>query len=349
MALLSRRYAFASFFFFAALSFFGLGSRDFSRAAGAFPRRRAAAARARTAQPQRRPDRRKPVAARRAPRPAPALPAVPSPPPASPPPGAPPPPADASVELDAALGSYAEDPAFEDVPRLELGFGDDDDRSVRAFPSRGHGPRPVACALRAPQSGDEQTRAAGNPGRHVHVLDWHSKTDARTILGVHGARGFDTVIASDVLYDPKDLGPFFAARSRSCARAPRRRAAAAGRRGPRPAARRRARRRRARRRRRRARRRRRPPRARRLGARRPRLVLVYEDRLLGFEDLLLERARDAGLVAESVDFLGTFFDPDLDIVDGDAGTPAFFSENCVAPGSGSWTSLRLFVFTPLRH
>ncbi|EGB02514.1 hypothetical protein AURANDRAFT_68807, partial [Aureococcus anophagefferens] len=166
-------------------------------------------------------------------------------------------------------------------------------------------------------------------------------TDARTILGVHGARGFDTVIASDVLYDPKDLGPFFACAVSLMRRgAPRRR----GRRGssraaargasPRPAS----------------------PRAAaaapraasptsvaELGAaaRPPRLVLVYEDRLLGFEDLLLERARDAGLVAESVDFLGTFFDPDLDIVDGDAGTPAFFSENCVAPGSGSWTSLRL--------
>ncbi|KAH8060497.1 hypothetical protein JL722_4600 [Aureococcus anophagefferens] len=174
---------------------------------------------------------------------------------------------------------------------------------------------PVVCALARHNLAMNNGAAAGNPGRHVHVLDWHSKTDARTILGVHGARGFDTVIASDVLYDPKDLGPFFA--SRGLAHAPRRAAAP------------------------------RPPR---LGARRPpRLVLVYEDRLLGFEDLLLERARDAGLVAESVDFLGTFFDPDLDIVDGDAGTPAFFSENCVAPGSGSWTSLRLFVFTPLRH
>jgi len=208
---------------------------------------------------------------------------------------------------------------------------------------------PVVCALARHNLAMNNGAAAGNPGRHVHVLDWHSKTDARTILGVHGARGFDTVIASDVLYDPKDLGPFFACAVSLMRRgAPRRR----GRRGssraaargasPRPAS----------------------PRAAaaapraasptsvaELGAaaRPPRLVLVYEDRLLGFEDLLLERARDAGLVAESVDFLGTFFDPDLDIVDGDAGTPAFFSENCVAPGSGSWTSLRLFVFTPLRH
>ncbi|KAH8052649.1 hypothetical protein JL720_14888 [Aureococcus anophagefferens] len=386
-----------------------------------------AAARARTAQPQRRPDRRKPAAARRAPRPAPArCRAAPRPPPPPPPPPRPP------AELDAALGSYAEDPAFEDVPRLELGFGDDDDRSVCAFPSatrifnstsispvdshagtfctrdslqdgdgaaptlsrksmgtrvwagsflliqymlhlrrpprreatflfeeRGESPRlelghaplageavvelgsgtaicglvahvlcgaskvvatdrdPVVCALARHNLAMNNGAAAGNPGRHVHVLDWHSKTDARTILGVHGARGFDTVIASDVLYDPKDLGPFFA-RAVSLMRrgAPRRR----GRRGssraaargasPRPAS----------------------PRA---AAAAPRAAPLT--------------ARDAGLVAESVDFLGTFFDPDLDIVDGDAGTPAFFSENGVAPGSGSWTSLRLFVFTPLRH
>ena len=50
--------------------------------------------------------------------------------------------------------------------------------------------------------------------------------------------------------------------------------------------------------------------------------------------------------ALSVDFLADFFDPDLEIVDGEVGTPSFFSASSVAPGSGSWTSLRLFVCRP---
>ena len=410
-------------------------------------REKAATIRARTAEAsrtpvRRRPRRKVPALDRRAPAAATplVLPEVPSPRPAAlaAPQVAPPrPPAD----VDAELGSYREDPAFVDVPRLEIGFGDDDDRSVCTFCTRdsitdasvaptlsrknmgtrvwagsfvliqymlhlgarrpppgntflfdpaGASPRleydrepplegervlelgagtaicgmvahilakakkvvvtdrdPVVCALArhnlAMNNDDDDgggTGGAENPGRHVHVLDWYSKIDAQNILKAHfpsstAKAGFDTIIASDVLYDPKDLPFFFACvtsllRKDDVGRRPRRGSSRAGDRSPR-----------------------RSPRvssptsvADLKQTRPPRLILVYEDRLKGFEALVLKHAREAGLAVNSVDFLADFFDPDLEIVDGEVGTPSFFSASSVAPGNGSWTSLRLFVCRP---
>ena len=42
---------------------------------------------------------------------------------------------------------------------------------------------------------------------HVHVLDWHSHGDLAAVLGLHGT--FSTILASDVLFQARDLGAFY--------------------------------------------------------------------------------------------------------------------------------------------
>ena len=43
---------------------------------------------------------------------------------------------------------------------------------------------------------------------HVHALDWHSHGDLEAVLGLHGT--FSTILASDVLFQARDLGAFYA-------------------------------------------------------------------------------------------------------------------------------------------
>ena len=43
---------------------------------------------------------------------------------------------------------------------------------------------------------------------HVHALDWHSTGDVEAVLGLHGT--FSTILASDVLFQARDLGAFYA-------------------------------------------------------------------------------------------------------------------------------------------
>ncbi len=42
---------------------------------------------------------------------------------------------------------------------------------------------------------------------HVHVLNWHSLGDVEAVLGLHGT--FSTILASDVLFQARDLGSFY--------------------------------------------------------------------------------------------------------------------------------------------
>ena len=42
---------------------------------------------------------------------------------------------------------------------------------------------------------------------HVHALDWHSHGDLEAVLGLHGT--FSTILASDVLFQARDLGAFY--------------------------------------------------------------------------------------------------------------------------------------------
>ena len=42
---------------------------------------------------------------------------------------------------------------------------------------------------------------------HVHALDWHSAGDVEAVLGLHGT--FSTILASDVLFQARDLGAFY--------------------------------------------------------------------------------------------------------------------------------------------
>ena len=43
---------------------------------------------------------------------------------------------------------------------------------------------------------------------HVHALDWHSPGDLAAVLELHGT--FSTILASDVLFQARDLGAFYA-------------------------------------------------------------------------------------------------------------------------------------------
>ena len=171
---------------------------------------------------------------------------------------------------------------------------------------------------------------------HAFRLDWRSSSDLERLHKTHGR--FDTALASDVLYQPKDVDAFFSCAYfstdwKSCPLVLTLLCASRGRRKQVQ---------RCKNQQERCSRGRDPVAVRRHDALTAdgRLVLVYEDRIAGFEAVVMRAAAAAGFELVRKPFAG-FFDPERDVVDVARGDDGFFSR--VVPGNGSWASLRLWV------